>query len=84
MKVRELCEWLVKFDDDLPVVFCSEKNDQLRILTLTHICEAEALISRDDDGNLYCKLGKSPSSEKHLFIDIEPSDYFVPTTEDQG
>lgn len=74
MKARELRQWLAKFDDNLPIVFCSEKNDQLRIFTLTHICEAEALIRSDDDGNLYCKLGKSPISEKHLFIDIEPSD----------
>ncbi|MGA9665796.1 MAG: hypothetical protein WBQ69_05025 [Gallionella sp.] len=74
MKVRELRQWLAKFDDDLPVVFCSEKNDQLTIFTVTHICEAEASIRSGDDGNLSCNLGKSPISEKHLFIDIEPSD----------
>jgi hypothetical protein len=74
MKVRDLRQMLAKYDDDLPVAFCSEKNDQLRIFVLTHMCEAEALVRPDDDGNLYCTLGKSPISEKHLFIDIEPSD----------
>jgi hypothetical protein len=74
MNVRELRQKLAKFDDNLPVVFCSEKNEQIRTFTLTHICEAEALLRRDDDGNLYCKLGKSPISEKHVFIDLEPSD----------
>ena len=73
MNIRELRQKLAKFDDNLPVVFCSEKNDQVRIFTLTHICEAEALIRRDDDGNLYCKLGKSPITELHVFIDLEPS-----------
>jgi len=74
MNIRELREKLAKFDDNLSFVFCSENNEQVRIFTVTHICEAEALISRDDDGNLYCKLGKSPVSEKHVFIDLEPSD----------
>lgn len=74
MNIRELRQKIAMFDDDLPVVFCSENNDKVRIFTLTHICEAEALIRRDNDGNLYCKLGKSPISEKHVFIDLEPSD----------
>ena len=74
MNIRELRQKIAKFDDNLPVVFCSENNDKVRIFTLTHICEAEALIRRDDDGNLYCNLGKSLSSEKHVFIDLEPSD----------
>lgn len=74
MNFRELRQWIAKFDDNLPVVFCSEKNDQVKTFTLTHICEAVALIRRDDNGNLYCKLGKSPISEKHVIIDLEPSD----------
>ena len=74
MNIRELRQKLAMFDDNLPVVFCSEKNDQVRIFTLTHICEAEALIRRDDDGKLYCKLGKSLISEKQVFIDLEPAD----------
>ena len=74
MNIRELRQKIAMFDDNLPVVFCSENNDQVRTFTLTHICEAEALIRRDDDGIQYCKLGKSLISEKHVFIDLEPSD----------
>jgi len=74
MNIQELRKKLAKFDDNLPIVFCSETNEQVRIFTVTHICQAEALLSRDDDGNLHCKLGKSPVSGKHVFIDLEPAE----------
>lgn len=74
MKVRELRQWLAKFDEDLPVEFCTGDGDQVRILKLVDIGVSEALIHRDDNGTVYCHLGKSQVSEKYVFIDVESAD----------
>ena len=71
MKVRELREWLAKFDDHLPVVFCSGNDEHLKVLELSDIAESDAFIRRSNDGVLYCKIGKTAISERHVFLNVE-------------
>jgi hypothetical protein len=71
MKVRDLRQMLAKFEDNLPVVFCSGDSDELKIHKLSDIVVSDAFIQRDDDGVFYCKFGKTPISEKHVFINID-------------
>jgi hypothetical protein len=71
MKVRELRQKLAKFNDDLPVVFCTGEGGQVKII-LNHvdIRTDDALIRRDESGTTYCIFGKTPISEKYVFVDV--------------
>ena len=71
MKVRDLQQWLAKFDDNLPVVFCSGDSEQLNIFQLSDIAISDAHIQRNVDGILECKFGRNPISKKHVFIKFE-------------
>ena len=71
MKVRDLSQLLSKFDDELPVVFCSGDSEQLNFYKLSDIAVSDAYIQRHVDGILDCKFGKTPISNKHVFIKFE-------------
>jgi len=62
MKIRDLLQELAKFDDDLIVVFCSESGDLLKLFKFSDVGAADSFIGRTDDGDTYCKFGRTPIS----------------------
>ena len=76
MKVRELVAKLSKLDQELDVLCYTEDSDLLpekhmfRLLEIDGVEESEGERRRGDDQVPTLKLGKSPHSERLVFINV--------------